>query len=285
MNIGVIGLGLIGGSMAKAIKEATSHVVYGYDKNSDVIRKALMDNAIDLSLEANLPSCDIVIIALYPEASVNFIKENICKLKKDTIVVDCCGIKQWVCQRLFPLANKGNFHFVGGHPMAGTEKWGFDSSRASLFKGASMILTPSPEEKEEVLRVLKDLFLALGFSKVKLSTPEEHDRIIAYTSQLAHVLSGAYVKSPSALAHRGFSSGSFKDMTRVAKLNEDMWCELFMENKEYLREEIDSLIERLTPYSKALKEGDEKSLKELLLEGRLRKENLERETHYEKSEN
>ena len=285
MNIGVIGLGLIGGSMAKAIKEATSHVVYGYDKNSDVIRKALMDNAIDLSLEANLPSCDIVIIALYPEASVNFIKENICKLKKDTIVVDCCGIKQWVCQRLFPLANKGNFHFVGGHPMAGTEKWGFDSSRASLFKGASMILTPSPEEKEEVLRVLKDLFLALGFSKVKLSTPEEHDRIIAYTSQLAHVLSGAYVKSPSALAHRGFSAGSFKDMTRVAKLNEDMWCELFMENKEYLREEIDSLIERLTPYSKALKEGDEKSLKELLLEGRLRKENLERETHYEKSEN
>ena len=245
MNIGIVGLGLIGGSIAKSIKRFSSHKVYGVDINEDVISKAELVGAIDDECR-DLSICDIVIIALYPSATIDFIEKNYQNFKKGSIVVDTCGVKREVCQKIFPFAEEKGFKFVGGHPMAGTENSGFDYSKDTMFRYASMILVPSKYEEIETIEFLKNFFLEIGFSKIQICTDDEHDKMIALTSQLAHILSSAYVKSPSALKHNGFSAGSFKDMTRVAKLNEKMWSELFLDNKDNLLLEINALIDRLS---------------------------------------
>lgn len=277
MNIGIIGLGLIGGSMAKTLKEKTSHTVYGKDILPEVIIKARLIGAIDDELDDELLSeCDMVILSLYPRDIVDYVQKNADKFKKGAIVMDCCGIKRLVCDKVKPLVDGRDFIFMGGHPMAGIEKWGFENARGDLFEGASMIITPFEDVDIKTLIMVKELFLQMGFAMVRVSTPKEHDLMIAYTSQLAHVLSSAYVKSPSALEHVGFSAGSFKDMTRVAKLNENMWTELFMVNSDNLLGEIDALIDRLCEYRDAMKNKDEKMLCALLKEGRERKEFLEK---------
>lgn len=275
MKIGITGLGLIGGSMAKAIKETKEHTVYGYDTDESTLLAAELTDAIDGMLsEENLSECDVVIVSLYPEATIDYIIKNADKFKKDCIVFDCCGVKRVVCDRINPVAKEHGFTFIGGHPMAGTQFWGFGSSRASLFKGASMILTPCGISDIAVLDKAKHFFLSLGFSEITFSSPEEHDRIIAYTSQLAHVVSSAYVKSPSAEVRKGFSAGSYKDMTRVAKLNEEMWTELFLENKDNLTAEIDTLIKNLQQYKAALEKGDSEKLSSLLAEGKAKKKQV-----------
>jgi len=272
MEIGIVGLGLIGGSLAKTIKKHTEHTVYGRDLHEPVVLKAKLIDAIDGELtEERLGSCSLLILALYPDDTVRFLRENAARIRPGTIVVDCCGIKRPVCAAAFPLAKQYGFSFVGGHPMAGIEFSGFDYANGTLFEGASMILVPDPLVEIAVLDQLKTFFLSAGFGSIKLSTPEEHDHVIAYTSQLAHVLSSAYVKSPSALAHVGFSAGSFKDMTRVATLNETMWTELFLENKDYLAEEVAGLISRLQNYLDAITSEDAETLRTLLREGRERK--------------
>lgn len=275
MKIGITGLGLIGGSMAKAIKETKEHTVYGYDTDESTLLAAALTDAIDGMLsEENLSECDVVIVSLYPEATIDYIIKNADKFKKDCIVFDCCGVKRAVCDRINPVAKEHGFTFIGGHPMAGTQFWGFGSSRASLFKGASMILTPCGISDIAVLDKAKHFFLSLGFSEITFSSPEEHDRIIAYTSQLAHVVSSAYVKSPSAEVRKGFSAGSYKDMTRVAKLNEEMWTELFLENKDNLTFEIDMLIKNLQQYKTALENADSEKLSYLLSEGKAKKKQV-----------
>lgn len=275
MKIGITGLGLIGGSMAKAIKETKEHTVYGYDTDESTLLAAELTDAIDGMLsEENLSECDVVIVSLYPEATIDYIIKNADKFKKDCIVFDCCGVKRAVCDRINPVAKEHGFIFIGGHPMAGTQFWGFGSSRASLFKGASMILTPCGISDIAVLDKAKHFFLSLGFSEITFSSPEEHDRIIAYTSQLAHVVSSAYVKSPSAEVRKGFSAGSYKDMTRVAKLNEEMWTELFLENKDNLAFEIEMLIKNLQQYKTALENADSEKLSSLLAEGKAKKKQV-----------
>ena len=275
MKIGITGLGLIGGSMAKAIKETKEHTVYGYDTDESTLLAAELTDAIDGMLsEENLSECDVVIVSLYPEATIDYIIKNADKFKKDCIVFDCCGVKRAVCDKINPVAKEHGFTFIGGHPMAGTQFWGFGSSRASLFKGASMILTPCGISDIAVLDKAKHFFLSLGFSEITFSSPEEHDRIIAYTSQLAHVVSSAYVKSPSAEVRKGFSAGSYKDMTRVAKLNEEMWTELFLENKDNLAFEIDTLIKNLQQYKTALENADSEKLSSLLAEGKAKKKQV-----------
>ena len=275
MKIGITGLGLIGGSMAKAIKETKEHTVYGYDTDESTLLAAELTDAIDGMLsEENLSECDVVIVSLYPEATIDYIIKNADKFKKDCIVFDCCGVKRAVCDKINPVAKEHGFIFIGGHPMAGTQFWGFGSSRASLFKGASMILTPCGISDIAVLDKAKHFFLSLGFSEITFSSPEEHDRIIAYTSQLAHVVSSAYVKSPSAEVRKGFSAGSYKDMTRVAKLNEEMWTELFLENKDNLAFEIDTLIKNLQQYKTALENADSEKLSSLLAEGKAKKKQV-----------
>nr|WP_315021438.1 prephenate dehydrogenase [uncultured Aminipila sp.] len=269
MNIGIIGLGLIGGSMAKAIKQNTPHKVFGLDLHDTIVKKAILVGAIDEALTDELFStCDLLIVALYPQATIDFVQSHASIIKKGTIVLDCCGVKQVICQALEPVAKENGFIFMGGHPMAGLAHAGFTHAKKALFNSASMILTPAKNTRIEDVQKVKIFCESIGFSSTQISTPNEHDRIIAFTSQLAHVVSSAYIKSPSALEHKGFSAGSYKDMTRVAKLNEDMWTELFLDNPDHLIEEIDGIIERLSQYSSALKEKDAATLCELLKAGR-----------------
>ena len=281
MKIGIVGLGLIGGSIAKAIKQNTDHTVYGADLQESVMCRAQLLEAIDERLtDENLAECDLLIIALYPAAAIQYVGDNGCHFKKGCIVLDCCGVKEAVCAGIKPLSEEYGFLYVGAHPMAGIEYSGFAHSQKSLFKNASMILTPQADISIQDMEKLKKLWLAMGFNHVQLSNPEEHDELIAFTSQLAHVVSSAYIKSPSALRHKGFSAGSFKDLSRVAKLNEDMWTELFLLNKENLVREIDGMIDRLAEYRDTIRDEREKDLRQLLREGTERKVFLDKNNHY-----
>jgi len=278
MKIGIIGLGLIGGSMAKAIRLNTEHYVMGMDIDPKIVTKAKIIEAINEELtEENIGECDMILLALYPEATIATVEKYGHLIKPGAYVIDCGGVKEKVCSNIPEIAKKYGFIFVGGHPMAGIEKIGFKYSNAEIFADASMILTPDDSVKIEDLANIKIFFLSIGFGKITVKTAEDHDRIIAYTSQLAHVLSNAYVKSQTAKEHKGLSAGSFKDLTRVAYLNETMWTELFLENKTNLINEISTLIFNLAEYKTALEKGEADKLKELLKQGREIKEALDNE--------
>lgn len=272
MQIAVVGLGLIGGSIAKAMKTNTQHTVYGVDLQPSVVWRAKLLEAIDGELtEALLPQCDIVIVALYPADTVSWLRAHADRIRGGALVVDCCGVKQPVCDGVRETARQHGFTFIGGHPMAGIERSGFEHSQDTLFRNASMILTPEPDIDIAVLERAKKFFLSIGFGRITIRTAAEHDQVIAYTSQLAHVLSSAYIGSPTAERHSGLSAGSFQDMTRVATLNAPMWRELFLDNRENLIAEIDGLIARLKQYGDALRASDAGRLEQLLREGAERK--------------
>ena len=276
MIFGIVGLGLIGGSLARSIKFHSSHTVYGADLNETALLQARMVNAIDGELtEESLGQCDVVLIALYPRAAVEWALARLDAFKPGALVIDCCGVKRFVCDQLFPAFSGLKAVFMGGHPMAGREHSGFSYAQDDLFENASMILCPAPGTEVETIRRAKEIFLSIGFGRVRFSTPLEHDEMIAFTSQLAHVVSSAYVKTPLAQKHRGFSAGSFKDMTRVARLNEDMWTELFLENDDLLLFQTQDLLDRLTEYRDALRDRDWVRLRALLKAGREIKEGLE----------
>ena len=272
MNIGIIGLGLIGGSLAKSIKAQTAHNVFGIDLNNETMTLARLCGAIDGVLDKEtVGSCDLLLLAISPQAAIDWVKDNAAEISKNATVIDMCGVKRVVCKELSAIAEENGFGFIGGHPMAGKERGGFVNSSDDLFVGASMILTPDENTDIAVLEQLKALFTDLGFSNITFTTPEEHDSIIAYTSQLAHITSSAYVKSPTAQMRRGFSAGSFKDMTRVARLDEVMWTELFLDNADHLTVELEGLIGHLNEYLTALKSGDADTLRALLKDGREKK--------------
>lgn len=272
MNIGVVGLGLIGGSMAKAFKSRTAHTVYGVDLSEETMLLARLSGAVDGELnDSTLQNIDLILIAIRPLDAIQWAGLHFKELKKDAIVVDLCGVKRTVMDEMLPLAHANGITFIGGHPMAGKERGKFVNSSDSLFVGAPMILTPGRDIDPQTLETLNMLFTDIGFSRIVFTTPDEHDRIIAYTSQLAHITSSAYVKSPEALRQRGFSAGSFRDMTRVAHLDEDMWTELFLLNADYLETQLDLLIENLIEYKNALHARDDKKLRALLKDGREKK--------------
>ena len=276
MNVGIVGLGLIGGSLARAIRTNTAHAVWGADLSYPVVCRAKLLEVIDQELtEERIPQCDLIILALYPRDTVRWVADHASVLKKGAVVVDCAGVKEAVCAPCWAAAEANGFTFLGGHPMEGMAKLGFENSRRDLFVNASMILVPHRDIDIETMKRVKDVFDAIGFTRYEIATPEKHDRIIALTSQLAHVVSSAYVKSPAAPEHRGFSAGSFRDMTRVAYLNERMWAELFMLNRDNLRRELRGLVERLEEYDAALERGDEEALTALLRDGREKKTALE----------
>lgn len=272
MKILIVGLGLIGGSLAKAFKKFTDYDIIGLDKDKNVMKKAVACGDIDKAFDGNFGGIDIIISALFPRDTIEFVTENAKKIDKNTIVTDCGGVKEKVCDAVSPVAKENGFTFIGMHPMAGIEKFGYDNSLEDLFLGASLILTPCEDTPKDAVKKLGDTVLKAGFSSVKISTPKEHDEVIAYTSQLAHVVSGAYIKSETAKRHVGFSAGSFRDMTRVAHLNEYMWTQLFMDNRENLARETDELIERLKEYSDALKNDDKEKMFEILKTGREQKD-------------
>ena len=273
MKIGIVGLGLIGGSLAKAIKKNTDHSCFALDIDRAAIAGAVAQEAIDGELTTEtLDTCDIVMVCLHPAQTIRFILDNKANFKKGGIVIDSCGVKTSIVEAVeAPLKEEGVV-FIGCHPMAGREFSGFAYSVDNLFERASFIMTPSDDTAAKTVREISQLAYEIGFAKVVTSTTEEHDRIIAFTSQLAHVVSSAYVKSPSLLKQAGFSAGSFKDLTRVAKLNENMWTELFLMNKQPLVDELDCIIARLTEYRDAINAGDADGLRELLKAGRELKE-------------
>lgn len=268
MKIGIAGLGLIGGSLARALSESGKHEVYGLDRNRSSLLAAKMVEAISEELtEENISECDMILIALYPQATVDFVEKYADKFKKGAIVADCGGVKRPICAPCEKLAEENSFIFIGAHPMAGTQFSGFGHTRANLFKNATMIITPKDNTDIRVLQKFRDVLTDAGFGEINFTSPEEHDKVIAFTSQLPHIISNAYVKSRTAVKQKGFSAGSYRDLTRVSKLNEAMWSELFFENKDNLTAEIDFLVERLTEYSAALKNDDREGLIELLKEG------------------
>ena len=272
MNVGIVGLGLIGGSMAKSTKARTGHTVWGVDLDKETMTMARMCGAIDAPLtDENLPQCDLILVAIRPAAAVEWVRTHASLIAPSAILVDLCGVKRTVVSAITPIARERGFAYIGGHPMAGRERGGFTASSEDLYVGASMILTPDQRTDMQLLETLKAFFLDLGFAGLTFSDPEEHDRIIAFTSQLAHIVSSAYVKSPEAQRRRGFSAGSFQDMTRVARLDEDMWTELFLDDADYLTTELDELIVHLREYADAIRAHDAQALRALLRDGREKK--------------
>lgn len=273
MNIAVVGLGLIGGSICKALKANTFHHIMGIDTNKDTIRKALEQGAIDEEItEDRLCEASLTIVALYPTAIVEFVKKNADRFRKGSIVMDICGVKGYIVHNCTEVLEEKGVIFIGTHPMAGTEHSGFDYSTATLFQKASFIITPTEKTPQIAIDLVSTLGSSMGFGQVVIATPEQHDTNIAYTSQLAHVVSNAYVKSPSLLRADGFSAGSFLDLTRVAYLNEEMWSSLFMCNKEALLFEVNTIIDELSKYRDAMENDDIDTLRELLKDGRELKE-------------
>ncbi len=276
MKVGIIGLGLMGGSLAKAISFGTEHTVWGTNRSAEATQKALFVGAIQKELTTgDLCQCDLVIVSLYPQASIDYIMTNAKNFKSGAIIMDISGVKRYVCDALYETAKTNDFVFIGAHPMAGLHLSGFEHSTAKIFNNSSLILTPYEDTPTEKIDVIKDLFLKIGFTNIQMSTPDEHDKIIAFTSQLAHVVSNAYVKSPNAVIHKGFSAGSYKDLTRVAYLNENMWSELFLENRDNLINEIDSIVGNLIQYKEALENEDREKLTQLLYEGKVLKEKID----------
>lgn len=276
MKIGIVGLGLIGGSMAKALKYYTDNKIYGWNRTESVVDEAISANVLDGKLtQNNLSGCKLIIISLYPEATIEYVKKNAHLISKDAIIIDCGGVKRLICDALEPVAEEYGFTFIGAHPMAGLHMSGYAYSSEDMFKNASLVLCPKEGTDESKVDLLRNLFAKVGFTNIQIATPEEHDRIIAYTSQLCHVVSNAYVKNDAAMLHKGFSAGSYRDLTRVAKLNEHMWTELFLENQDYLLRELDELISNLVQYREALNNSDRDTLLRILREGRIRKETID----------
>ena len=275
MIVGIVGLGLIGGSMAKAYKAADC-TVYVANRTRQTADFAMLAGAADGILdESTIPRCELILLTVYPQSSIDWLKEHQTLISKTATVIDCCGVKRVLCEKCFAIAAKQGFEFVGGHPMAGTQFSGFKYSDGNLFRGAPMVIVPKKNVDMAYLENVKRLLAPAKFGQISVTTAEEHDRLIAFTSQMAHVVSNAFIKSPTARLHRGFSAGSYKDLTRVAWLNESMWTELFLDNRDNLIFELDTFINELEKYKQALQEQDADRLKALLAEGRIIKEEVD----------
>jgi prephenate dehydrogenase len=274
--VGVVGLGLIGGSIAQAYALA-GHRVLGFDRDVSILDYArLQDVAADALNEETLPACDIVFLCIYAKDVIEYLQEHKSHFSPRTLVIDCAGTKRDVCKAGFALAKQYGFTFVGGHPMAGSHKNKFKNSRANLFSGSPMVIVPPVFDDMALLARIKEALAPLHFQKLSITSAEEHDKLIAFTSQLAHIVSNAYIKSPTASQHKGFSAGSYKDLTRVAWLDEDMWTELFLQNKDNLLFELDTLLSHLKSYKTALIQNDPVRLKALLREGKQRKQEVDK---------
>ena len=272
----VAGMGLIGGSMAKAIKRYTDCTVLGWNRSAATAERALNEGAIDaIAREEDFADCDMLIGALYPEATLAFFKEHIPRMKRGAQVVDLVGVKGFLVEPIGRLAAGCGVRYTGAHPMAGLARAGFERSFAELYKNASMILVPTEATAPGDVEELGKFFRGVGFGTIKVCSPEIHDRMIAHTSQLAHIVSNSYVKSPVSANYNGFSGGSYKDMTRIACLNEKVWSELFLLNRAALLPEIDDLIENMTALRDAIEAQDAERLEGLLRQGREAKERID----------
>lgn len=255
MTIGIRGMGLIGGSFEKAFRAA------GHDVRD-----------LKGAEPAEIAACRLVVVCLPPLMVAPWIREHAADFAPGTLVTDAAGVKSVVCRALAPLARKARWTYVGGHPMAGREVSGYANSLPTLFRGASMIFTPYAWTPKSALARLRRIFADVGFARFTVTTPSRHDAMIAYTSQLAHVVSSAFVRDALAKSHCGYSAGSFQDMTRVATVDPDIWTDLFLANSKSLGAVLDRLISRLGEYRDAVRSGDAVGLRRILAKGRKAKE-------------
>ena len=275
MKVGIVGLGLIGGSFAKAY-HAAGWEVLAADIDRQMLDFAMLQGAVNGELTEDAQAdCDLILIAVYPRAAVEYLQKHGAKIGKKPVVIDCCGTKRVVCEACFPLAQEFGFTYLGGHPMAGTQYSGFGHARANLYHNAPMVIVPPDFDSIELLTRVKELLAPAGFGRYSVTTAALHDEMIAFTSQMAHLVSNAYIKSPTAGMHKGFSAGSYKDLTRVAWMNAPMWSELFLENSDFMLRELDCLVENLLQYRAALAAGDGETLTALLEDGKRRKEEID----------
>lgn len=275
MNVGILGLGLIGGSMARAYAKA-GHTVYACEKDEDMLTFAQLAGVVTDRLdETSIGQCQLILLSIYPAGCIEWLQKNAHLICKDALVMDCCGVKQLVTQECFPIAERYGFTFVGGHPMAGNHHSGFKYSRSNLFQGAPMVLVPPRFDDIELLDRVKTALTPCSFGSFSVTTAKEHDRMIAFTSQMPHIMSNAFIKSPTALDHKGFSAGSYKDLTRVAWLNPQMWAELFLENQEFVLQELNTYLDSLEQYRDAVSNNDMDTLVKLLEDGKRAKEEVD----------
>ena len=275
MNVGILGLGLIGGSLARAYA-LEGHTVYAAEKDESMFSFAMLAGAVHGKLDENtIPQCDLILLAIYPDGSAGWLEKHAPLVNRDALVLDCCGVKRDICSRCFPLAEQYGFTFVGGHPMAGSQFSGFKYSRANLFENQPMVMVPPVFDDIQLLDRAKEALKPCRFGSFSVTTAEKHDKMIAFTSQMPHILSNGFIKSPTALEHKGFSAGSYRDLTRVAWLNPQMWAELFLENQDFVLEELDLYIQSLSAYRDAIADNNMESLIALLDEGKRRKEEVD----------
>lgn len=275
MRVGILGLGLIGGSLARAYAKA-GHRVFAQDQDASILEFAQLAGAVEAPLnQETIPQCDLILLAIYTGGCIAWLEENAGKISPEALVMDCCGVKKEICDFAFPVAEKYGFTFIGGHPMAGSHQSGFKYSRSNLFQGAPMVLVPSRFDDARLLERAVEALAPCHFGKFSVTTGEKHDEMIAFTSQMPHIVSNAYIKSPTAAAHKGFSAGSYKDLTRVAWLNPGMWAELFLANKENILKELGVYIHSLCQYRDAIAREDEAQLVQLLEDGRRRKKEVD----------
>lgn len=275
MTVGILGLGLIGGSLARAYAKS-ENTVYAWDHDESILSFAQLAGVVTAPLTTeSIASCDLILLSVYAAASASWLEKNGQFISKSALVIDCCGIKEEVCRRCFPVAERYGFTFVGGHPMAGSHHSGFKYSRSNLFQGAPMVIVPPRFDDPLLLQRVKDALAPCGFKSFSVTTAKAHDEMIAFTSQMPHIISNAFIKSPTAQSHSGFSAGSYKDLTRVAWLNPQMWSELFLSNRENVLKELDILIDSLQTYRSAIHARDSEQLIALLEEGRKRKEEVD----------
>jgi len=275
MTVGILGLGLIGGSLARAYAKA-GHKILACEQDESILSFSQLAGVVSGRLdEDTIPQCELILLAINTGSSIAWLNENALCIPAGCLVIDCCGIKEEICKVGFALAEEYGFTFIGGHPMAGSHFSGFKYSRSNLFQGAPMVLVPNKFDDPELLERAKDALTPCGFGAFSVTTAVEHDRMIAFTSQMPHIVSNAYIKSPTALSHKGFSAGSYKDLTRVAWLNPQMWAELFLNNKANILTELETYIRSLEAYRDAIATDDQNTLIALLDEGRRRKEEVD----------
>lgn len=271
MRIIVVGLGLIGGSFCKALKKYTDHHVIGVDADPNTLDLAISMEAVDEVIPMHrldlLRRGDLVIVAVPPKEIVKFILENKDNFQKGAVVTDVCGVKEYIVNSVSEPLREVGVEFIGAHPMAGTEYSGFTFAKENMFVNASYLVTPTAKTDREKLDKLKQLAYRIGFKKVVETTPENHDQSIAYTSQLAHVVSNSYIRSTTLPKENGFSAGSFLDMTRVARLDENIWCDLFLLNRENLMAEVDQLLDHIGELRALLEAEDREGIRLLLKKG------------------
>lgn len=277
LSFAIIGLGLIGGSYAKALRRLGVKQIIGLELNEAVLKEAVEQGLVDVALNVagtSLKEADVVICSIYPDAIAPFIIANVGNFKEDVLLTDVAGIKRSMISTAQAALLPG-MEFISGHPMAGRQGSGLGMSDAAIFNGANYIIVPERHNTEQAICWLEAFAMALGCKHTVRVTPEEHDRIIAFTSNLPHITAVALMDSTSYNDKtKYFVAGSFRDGTRVADINPELWCDLFMANKDKVADEVDKYMEQLLLWRDALRNGDAEQLKQLMRTAAARRKEL-----------